>query len=268
VKPEPIRWLWPGRVPLGKLTLIVGDPGLGKSFLTLDLAARVSAGEPWPDAPGAENTPGAVVLLSAEDDLADTIRPRLDAAGADVERVAALSISSLQRDLPDLEKAMHDAPGVRLVVIDPITAYLAGTDSHKNADVRSLLAPLAELAARHRVAVVAVSHLNKHVGGSALYRAQGSLAFTAAARAVWLVAKDKADVGRVAWEPDPVEANADEVLSIDPGAGHGRTDRDDAADWLREALGDDPPGEGPGRGRSEAGRLRPGRDVALDASRS
>src|SRR5690606_9804699 len=89
-EPEPVSWLWPGRFALGKLSLLVGDPGLGKSFLTLDAAARVSRGAPWPDAPGVPTTAGGVVLLSAEDAIADTIRPRLDAARADVSRIAAL----------------------------------------------------------------------------------------------------------------------------------------------------------------------------------
>jgi RecA-family ATPase len=89
VKPESVWWLWPGRLPLGKLAVLDGDPGLGKSAVTLDLAARVSAGLDLPD--GGRCGPAGVVLLSAEDGLADTIRPRLDAAGADTERIVALS---------------------------------------------------------------------------------------------------------------------------------------------------------------------------------
>jgi hypothetical protein len=90
VTPKPVRWLWPNRIPLGKLTLVFGDPNLGKSFVTLDIAARLSTGKPWPDLPGVENVPAGTVLLSAEDDLSDTIRPRLAAAGADLSRVKAL----------------------------------------------------------------------------------------------------------------------------------------------------------------------------------
>ena len=88
VEPEQVEWLWPDRIPLGKLTTLAGDPGLGKSFLTLDIAARVSEGRSWPDETANER--GSVILLSAEDDLADTIRPRLDAAEADVARILAL----------------------------------------------------------------------------------------------------------------------------------------------------------------------------------
>ncbi len=98
---EPMRWLWPGRVPLGKMTLLVGDPGLGKSLVALDMAARVTRGAAWPDEAGARETTettsevisrpaGSVVLLSAEDDAADTILPRLEAAGGDADRVIVL----------------------------------------------------------------------------------------------------------------------------------------------------------------------------------
>lgn len=90
VAPRPVEWLWPGRVPLGKVTILSGDPNLGKSFLTLDLAARVSAGLPWPDGTGPAAR-GSVILLSAEDDVADTLVPRLVAAGADLSRVVAIT---------------------------------------------------------------------------------------------------------------------------------------------------------------------------------
>lgn len=280
VRPQPVDWLWPGRFALGKLTLIAGDPGLGKSFVTLDMAARVSRGRGWPDARGVPTTPGGVVLLSAEDSVADTIRPRLDAAGADLDRIVVLdAIRSgksartfdLSCDLPALEEAIRSVEGCRLVVIDPVTAYLGGVDSHKNADIRGLLAPLGAIAERHRVAVVAVTHLNKSQGGPAIYRAMGSLAFAAAARAAWAVSKDAADPSRrlllpiknniapdtgglayrieprgvdgcpaVAWEPDPVNVSADEALAGDRKEGGGRSERDDAAAWLRDYLADGP----------------------------
>ncbi|MBX3375170.1 MAG: AAA family ATPase [Phycisphaeraceae bacterium] len=285
VKPEPVSWLWPGRFALGKLTLIAGDPGLGKSFLTLDMAARVSTGAGWPDRRNERTPPAGVLILSAEDAIADTIRPRLDAAGADVERIMALEAIrtvtdngresvrgfDLSQDMAALERAIRTLQDCRLVVIDPVTAYLGRTDSHKNAEIRGLLAPLSELAERHRVAVVAVTHLNKSGGGPAIYRAMGSLAFAAAARAAWAVSKDKADPQRrlllpiknniapdagglsyriqpagvggcpsVAWDPDPVNVSADDALSGDRDHDDGRTERDDAAEWLRDFLADGP----------------------------
>ncbi len=142
-------------IALGKLTIVAGDPGLGKSFLTLDLAARVSVGAPWPDDPHLKRTPGGVVILSAEDGLEDTIRPRLDAAGADVQRITALTGVEyrttgekpqelgvdLTRHLGAVEQAVKNTPGCWLVIVDPVTAYMGATDSHKNAEVRAMLLP-------------------------------------------------------------------------------------------------------------------------------
>lgn len=285
VQPERVTWLWPGRFALGKITLLAGDPGLGKSFLMLDVAARVSRGWAWPDAPGVAMTPGGVVLLSAEDAIADTIRPRLDSAGADVSRIVALeAIRSvgdngresartfdLSRDLSALEAAIRSVEGCRLVVIDPVTAYLGGVDSHRNAEIRGLLAPLGAIAERHRVAIVAITHLTKTAGGPAIYRAMGSLAFAATARSAWAVSKDKDDPRRrlllpiknniaadtgglafaieplgvdgcpvVAWEPGRVNVSADDALAADRDERDGRTERDDAAEWLRELLANGP----------------------------
>lgn len=279
VLPEKVAWLWPGRFAIGKLSLLAGDPGLGKSFVTLDMAARVSTGSAWPDAPNSPNPVGGVILLSAEDDPADTIRPRLDGTGADVSRIKVLSgVSrpgnsrqdvetsfSLDKDLGALDMAVQQTDGCRLVIIDPVTAYLGGVDSHKNADVRALLAPLGQLAARHRVAVIAVSHLNKNAAGPAVYRSMGSLAFTAAARAVWLVVKDRDAPSRrlllpaknnlapdvsglaysiqpdglggspvVVWEREPVTVQADEALGDVRGRGTERLA--DATEWLRDLL--------------------------------
>ncbi len=274
VERETLEWLWPGRVPLGKLTLLAGDPGLGKSFVTLDMAARVSRGEPWPDMPILKQTAASVLLLNAEDDLADTIAPRLDKAGADDRNIVAIEgVSllgqrrhfSLQQDLPRLVETIEQNPGTRLVVIDPIAAYCGNVDSHKNSDVRGLLAPLAELASRHHLAIVAVTHLSKSGGTKAVYRAMGSLAFAAAARAVWAIVKDPDDSqrrlllpaklnlaqdpnglayriqnGRVAWETEPVRMHADDAFTAELRAasspGTRGTERREAANWLREEL--------------------------------
>lgn len=265
---RPVEWLWPGRFAIGKLTLIAGDPGLGKSFVTLDIAARISTGTPWPDRRAEPIPSGDVILLSAEDDLEDTIRPRLDAAGADPSRIVAiqginfydeeadrttLKSFNLEVDLPALQSALEKTINPRAVVIDPITAFCGHADSHKNADIRGLLAPLSNLAAKYRVAVIAVTHLNKSGGVNALYRAMGSLAFVAAARAVWLVTKDAESPARrlmlamknnlgpdgsglayslmqtqpdgpavVAWEPDPVTITANEALAAHERQGEKR----------------------------------------------
>jgi putative DNA primase/helicase len=280
IKPETLKWLWPGRIPLGKLTLLVGDPGLGKSLATIDVAARVSRGASFPDGEACE--PGAVIMASAEDDPADTIRPRLDNAGADVARVHTLEgmrvtladNSTVERafdlgtGITTLEDALTRVRGVRLIIVDPISAYLGGADSNANAEVRGLLAPLAALAAKHAVAVLCVTHLRKSAG-PAVHRAIASIAFTAAARAVWAVASDPSDANRrlmvavkqnlspnvgglafrvitqnglplLDWESGIITLNANDVLSVEDREDH--SEHKEAVEWLREYLADGPVG--------------------------
>jgi len=280
IKPEILRWLWPGRIPLGKLTLLVGDPGLGKSLVTIDIAARISTGRKFPD--GAECHQGSAILLSAEDDPGDTIRPRLDAAKAEVSRVHLLEAAyrfaedgkrieapfSLELDIPVLEDAI-ERTGARLVVIDPISAYLGNVDSHANAEVRGLLSPLAALATKRETAVIGVTHLRKSPG-AAIYRAMGSLAFAAAPRAVWGVVADPDDKTRrlivpvkqnlgpdvgglayrieaptppgialIAWEGSAVILNAETVMSGSESE-EDRSELREAEEWLKDFLSEGP----------------------------
>lgn len=204
VEPETVEWLWSGRIPLGKLTVVDGDPGLGKSAMTLDIAARVSAGMKLPD--GERCEPAGVILMSAEDGLADTIRPRLDAAGADTKRILALTakldpkgteqIVSIPEDLPLIEHEIERI-GARLVVVDPLMAFLSGdTNSHRDQDVRRALAPLAVLAQRTGTAILIVRHLNKTSGSNTLYRGGGSIGIIGAARSGLVVAEDPEDPER------------------------------------------------------------------------
>lgn len=286
IRMEPVRWLWPGRIARGKVSMIAGHPGLGKSQLTASLAAIVTTGGQWPVdrtvAPA-----GRVVILSAEDDPADTIAPRLAAAGADISRVHVIDAvgevsedgrlvrrtPDICRDLDRLDALLGELGDVMLLVVDPITAYLGGIDSHRTSDVRGALAPLSEMAARHGAAVVCVSHLRKAGGAEALMRVTGSLAFVAAARAAYIVARDpeneerrlvlpaKNNLGddrqglayriesatagdgietsRIVWDSEPVNLTADQALEAG-GQDDERTERDDAADWLRDLLGDGP----------------------------
>jgi putative DNA primase/helicase len=185
VQPERIEWLWQGRIAIGKQTLIGGEPGLGKSQITAALAAAVTTGGQWPCNEG-RAPKGSVLILSAEDDAADTIRPRLDAAGADASGVHLISAVSdidgngrrtfnLQADLSLLEKAIKRIADVRLVIIDPVSSYLGRIDSHKNADVRGTLEPLGDMASRLRVAVVSITHFSKGTSQSAVNSFIGSI---------------------------------------------------------------------------------------------
>lgn len=275
VEPEEVRWLWPGRVPLGKLTVLDGDPGLGKSALTVDMAARVTAGRRWPD--GAPCESGGVVLLNAEDGPADTIRPRLDAAGGDASRVLDLTtvpdgdgerLVSIPEDLDKLQSAI-DRVGARLVVTDPFMAFLGGwVNAHKDQDVRRALAPLARLADATGAAVVIVRHLNKSVGGNSLYRGGGSVGIVGAARSGLIVAKhpendelrviaslksnlsrpapslvfglEEAPSGavRVAYKGESTHS-ADTLLSA-PTDPEERSALDEATEFLQDALGRGP----------------------------
>lgn len=194
IQPQKVTWLWFPFIPKGKLTIIEGDGGIGKSWLTCAIATAISCGFGLPASEPFEA--GSVLFLSAEDGLADTMRPRLDAGGADVSRIYALN-EPLTLDtigLLKLENAIIKyAPA--LVVIDPLFAFTGGkVDIHRANEARTITAPLAAIAERHGCAIVAVRHLNKARGGGNSNNAGlGSIDFQAAARSVLLVGKDPDD---------------------------------------------------------------------------
>jgi len=199
-------WLWDQYLPAGAITVLDGDPGLGKSQLTIDIAARLSRGDAMPPgaAPDGTYKPRGTLILNAEDDPARTLRPRLDAAGAELSRIHLLREMnlpdgeearpvSLPGDLPAIE-ATIDQNDIGLVVIDPWVAYLDGKLSMNNdADVRRCLGQVAAMAEQTGAAVLLVRHLNKKVGLNAKYRGGGSIGITGAARAVFMVGEDPAD---------------------------------------------------------------------------
>ncbi len=284
IDPEKLEWLWQNRIPMGKLTLLVGDPGLGKSMLTLDIAAHVSTGTPWPDLPGSKVEAGSVITLTAEDDLADTVRIRLEAAEANLERVITISaveekgekqrdLYNLTKDFEVLVKAMEQTSDTRLVIIDPISAYMGSKNSNSNTEVREFLAPLAKLAAESGAAIVGISHLNKNPTVPAIYRTLGSIGFMAAARAVWMVAKEDEDedlrlllpkkgnlfknptglafrlddvevqtkdgpvtTARCRFEEGEVRKTADDILMAEIKNQRGPKRREEATDWLKGVL--------------------------------
>jgi hypothetical protein len=272
---ERVEWLWAGRIPRRGVTIIAGDPGLGKSLLTVKLAADVSTGR-------LGSAPGNVLMISAEDSPSAVIRPRLEAAGADLARV---DIVTFRRDgiedgirLPDdveeldWQVARRDAA---LVSIDPLVAHLPeNVNSWRDQSVRRALAPLGRMADKYECAVAPIVHLNKGRAADPLKRTGGSIGFTGAARSALILARDpddpdpedkrrvlaqfKSNYGAIApslryeiklddvdGQPEAVliergecDHRADDLLAA--SVGNERTERDEAADLLRDELADGP----------------------------
>lgn len=269
-----INWTWYERIPRGKVTIVAGDPGLGKSWMMMGLAARLSSGGRWPD--GTKAPKGDVIYVSAEDGESDTIRPRLDKLGANTAHIHGIGIavprdegSSLALSLVDhldgIEAAVRDKEAVMLV-LDPLLAFTGGraVDTNKPNEVRPLLMRVAEMAERTACAVVCIMHLNKRDAGRSLYRITSSLDFTAAARSVLGIAEHPDDPkirilaglkqnlsarppalgfhfveGELAWIPDTtfdIEASRlfDTPEPEEPGA------LEAATDFLRKVVADEP----------------------------
>jgi AAA domain len=273
-----VTWLWPSRIPFGKVTILEGDPERAKSVLTLDLAARVSTGTPMPSEI-VKRDPAGVVIVCAEDDLADTVIPRLLAHAGDLSRIASIPLARDERGhvqplmLPEhqdrLELAMRKV-NAKLLVIDPITAYLSEMiNTHNDASVRRATTPLTDLAQRTGAAIVLVRHLNKSGELKAKYRGGGSIAFTGAARAVLVVeehpeqpgllvlarvknnlAKPTPSIGyriaseelyecpRIVWQ-GIVHIDADTLLRSHDSRRDAEA-REEAEELLRDLLGDGP----------------------------
>ena len=262
IEPSPVEWLWPQRIPLGTITVLAGPRGIGKSFLTFYMAAHVSTGSPWPDA--GECPKGSVILISFEDDPDKVIRPELDAHYADIQQVTLLTTvrktdprTGRQRkvmltldDVENLEIALQARPDCKLVIVDPIGSSLGRrvNEFHDN-EVRSVLAPVMELAREYGPAMVIVAHHRKSKVGTADDLVLGSVASTALARVVWHVGLDEQDENRrlllpgknnlarkgnglaftiagepptVQWERDPVTVTADDVLIVEDDGKGGR----------------------------------------------
>ena len=205
--PRKIDWAWYGRIARGCVTLLAGRPGNGKSFISADIASRVSTGTDWPD--GSSSPLGDVLLMAAEDDPSFTIRPRLDACGADVNRVFVLqggmAVDGDKKtewhiniaDVDIIRDALDRLPDCALIVVDPIGSFLGGkTDAHRDNEVRGMLTPLADLARERNIAVLLVCHTRKSAGNN-LGNAPlddgvlGSVAFAGLARNVWHVVRDE-----------------------------------------------------------------------------
>lgn len=200
--PKPISWLWPGWLALGKLHVLAGAPGTGKTTIAIGLAATVTIGGQWPD--GTRCDAGNVLIWSGEDDAEDTLVPRLIAMGADLTRVHFIQAARVDgettpfdpaRDLATLLEAIESIGGVSLLIVDPIVSAVTG-DSHKNTEVRRDLQPLVNLASICNCAVLGISHFSKGgQGQDPTQRVIGSVAFSAIARVVLVAAKVKSEDG-------------------------------------------------------------------------
>jgi hypothetical protein len=204
VEPLEVQWLWQDRLPAGMVAVLDGPPGVGKSTLIADIAARISTGRPLPGE-SEPRVPSNVLLIGCEDSAAHTVRPRLDAAGADAHRVHLLEdidgkMISLPTDVSRIEAIVRET-GATLVAIDPLTAYIGQVDFHRDNEVRGALTPLAGLAQRTGAAVLVVRHLRKAAGTDALGRGLGSIAIAGVARTVMLLLGDPDDQGTMvlAW---------------------------------------------------------------------
>ena len=266
VKAESVDWLWWPYIPIGKLTFIEGDPGLGKSWLTMAIATYISARRKLPGQD--TGVSGTVLIMSAEDGLGDTIRPRLDTLKAVIDNIYAIEdpVRLDEDGVADIDHHLADIKP-KLVIIDPIVAYMGGNvDLHKANETREVMARLARLAEKHHCAIIAVRHLTKGGRDKAIYRGIGSIDLTAAARSVILVGRhpDNPDEGRVLCHikcnlaplgraqayllsaknntpfkfEGPVDFTAEDVFKAE--ATGGNTGGDDewatVCEWLRELL--------------------------------
>jgi archaellum biogenesis ATPase FlaH len=270
VEQEDVQWLWKPYVPMGKITILQGDPGLGKTFVALQIAAIVSAGRYFPgdtvgvgNIPGAVCDPGNVIFQTAEDGLADTVRARLNDADADCSRIYVIDEQTEGLTLDD-ERLRESVSMLRpkLVIIDPLQAYLgADKDMHRANEIRPVLHRLSNLAAEFKCAVILIGHQNKSNGGKNIYRGLGSIDIAAAARSIIAVGEYQKTAYRRAivqiksslaasgksllYDLDPMrgflwagtsDLTADEILNAP--AEREAPERDGCEQFLRELLED------------------------------
>lgn len=194
--PEPIHWLWKGWLAIGKLHLLAGNPGTGKTTIAMKIAATVTQGSDWPD--GTNSSAGNVLIWSGEDDYKDTLQPRLMAAGANVERIFFIKGTRSKgvakpfdpaKNIADIQNAIKTIGNVKLIILDPIVSAIVG-DSHKNSETRRDLQPVVDLGLSTGAAVIGITHLSKAgENNDPVARVLGSVAFTAVPRVVMIAAK-------------------------------------------------------------------------------
>jgi hypothetical protein len=201
IKPEVLSWLWPGKVPFGKLTLFVGHPSMGKGMATMYLAACATTGIGWADCPNTHK-PMEVYIISSEDAGGDTLVPRLMAAKADLDKIHIFRIAktpegekgfSMDTDLPALREMLESNPDIKLIIIDPVMNHLGKLKGNSEQELRSALTPLGKLAEKFNAAIVLVTHYNKTQGVDQLQRVGGAMAMVGAVRIAWSFMEEKED---------------------------------------------------------------------------
>lgn len=257
-----VEWLWYPYIPYGKITIVEGDPGEGKTTLVLKLAAALSMGLPLPCHDYKEYEPIHIIYQTAEDGIEDTIRPRLEKAGADCSMIRVIDETDKELSMTDdrLEQAIIET-GARLIILDPIQAYIGATvDMHRANEIRPVLKHLGIIAEKHNCAIILIGHMNKASGSKSTYRGLGSIDIQATARSVLLVARlrDKPNIRIMAHDKSslapagdaigfemtedngmvcigPYDITIDELLSGNEGRGKKKLDI--AENFIKEYFG-------------------------------
>lgn len=212
IEDKPLMWFWYEKIPDHGLSMLQGDPGVSKSYLSLYMACHISTGTPWPDCPDVPVEQGSVLIISGEDD-ASRVKERCRWMDGDMSKILMVELSNktqldIRQHLDRLQVALDGlTTRCRLIIFDPITAYMGNCRANNNNEVRAALDPLADFAVENELCIITINHMNKKAGEKHVYRGLGSMGFTAVARSVWGVVFDDSDDDRETRILCPVKAN-------------------------------------------------------------